>query len=139
MIADGLFKFGTAILERVFPNPEDRQKAQLALAEMQQKGELAVLAAETDLMKGQLEINKVEAASTNPFVSNWRPFIGWVCGIAFAYHFVAQPLLAFLLAAAGHTFTLPTFDMDALFTVLLGMLGLGGMRTAEKIKRVHKH
>jgi len=122
------------LLDKFFPNPADRAAAQQKLLEMQQTGELAHLAAETDLAKGQLAINQVEAGSQDKFVSRWRPFIGWVCGGAFAYHFVIQPLLAFLLAACGHPVPLPSFDMDALNTVLGGLLGLGGMRTFEKVK-----
>jgi len=89
-------------------------------------------------MKMQTDINLEEAKSGNPFAANWRPFVGWICGIAFAYHFVLQPLLAFCLAAFGHDVKLPVFDMDALFTVLMGMLGLGGMRSFEKYKGVTK-
>ena len=135
IIAEGLFQFGTKLLDKLFPDPEQKAKAMLELERMKQTGELAQLTAETELAKAQTQINQVEAASQDRFVSRWRPFIGWVCGVAFAYHFVAQPLLAFLLAAGGHKVELPVFDMDALSTVLLGMLGLGSMRTIEKIKR----
>lgn len=85
---------------------------------------------------GQMEVNKTEAAHGSIFVAGWRPFIGWVCGVAFAYHFILQPFLAFIFAVAGKTIAMPVFDMDALFTVLMGMLGLGAMRTAEKVKGV---
>ncbi len=131
-----LFDFGSKVLERIFPNPADRLAAQTKLAELQQTGELAQLAAETDLAKGQLAINQTEAASDNIFISGWRPFIGWVCGIAFTYHFVLQPLLAFAMSSFGHEVKLPVFDMQELSTVLMGMLGLGGLRTVEKIKGV---
>lgn len=127
-----IFEFGGKILERVIPDPSDRLKAQQALMEMQQKGELAQLAADTDLMKGQIEVNKIEAASSSLFVSGARPFIMWVCGIAYAYHFVLQPLLAFLFSAFNHPVALPAFDMGELSTVLMGMLGLGVMRSYEK-------
>lgn len=87
----------------------------------------------------QIEVNKVEAASDSIFKSGWRPFIGWVCGIAFAYHFVFQPLLVFILTYAGHPIpTLPEFDMASLMTVLGGLLGLGGLRTFEKYKGITK-
>ncbi len=129
-----VFDFGTKVLERIFPDPKDRLEAQTKLLELQQTGELALLAAETDLAKGQQSINLEEAKNENLFVSGWRPFIGWVCGAAFAYHFVLQPLLAFGFAASGHEVSLPDFDMEALYTVLAGLLGLGGMRSFEKIK-----
>ena len=82
-----------------------------------------------EINKAQLEVNKVEAGSTNLFVSGWRPFVGWTCGVALCYHFILQPFLTFLLYAFGYQIVLPTFDMGTLTTILLGMLGLGGMRS----------
>ncbi len=84
----------------------------------------------------QAAIDQQEAGNANLFVSGWRPFIGWVCGAAFCYHFLLQPLVVFIFAAAGRALTLPAFDMSELSTVLMGMLGLGGLRTIEKIKSV---
>ena len=127
---------GGKLIDRLFPDPLARAEAQRKLLELQQTGELAKLAAETSLAEGQLAINKAEAKSDNLFVAGWRPFIGWTCGAAFCYHFILQPLLAFILAAAGHSVVLPSFDMSTLSTVLMGMLGLGGLRTVEKIKDV---
>ena len=97
------------------------------------KEEKAKLIAEIN--KAQLEVNKVEAGHTSRFVSGWRPFTGWICATAMAYHFILQPLLTFLLYTFGNEVVLPTFDMTTLTTVLLGMLGLGGMRSFEKVKR----
>lgn len=97
------------------------------------KEEKANLIAEIN--KAQLEVNKVEAGHTSKFVSGWRPFTGWVCSIALGYHYILQPLLAFILYSFGNEVVLPTFDMTTLTTVLLGMLGLGGMRSFEKVKR----
>src|SRR5210317_2099723 len=76
----------------------------------------------------QLEVNKAEAASGSTFKGGWRPFIGWVCGAAFAYHFIISPLALFAVVAAGVDMPpLPEFDMSSLMTVLMGMLGLGGL------------
>lgn len=87
----------------------------------------------------QADINKAEAQHRSIFVAGWRPFIGWTCGVALAYHFVLAPLILFGAGWAGATIPeLPTFDMDSLMTVLLGMLGLGGMRTFEKAKGLTK-
>ena len=92
-----------------------------------------------DLAMAQIEVNKAEASSTSTFKGGWRPFIGWVCGVAFAYHFVLQPFLIFLVALMGWQIpALPEFDMSSLMTVLGGMLGLGGLRTFEKYKGVTK-
>ena len=88
-----------------------------------------------ELARGQIEINKEEAKSRNIFIAGWRPFVGWTCGIALCYHFVLQPFLTFLLFAFGYPITLPTFDMGTLTTVLMGMLGLGGLRSYEKVKK----
>lgn len=91
-----------------------------------------------ELAKGQLEINKTEAASRNIFVAGWRPFIGWVCGVAMAYNYVLQPMLIFGLAQADYLVTLPSIDLSEMMPVLLGMLGLGGLRSFEKFKGVSK-
>lgn len=92
-----------------------------------------------ELAKGQLEVNKAEAASSSTFKGGWRPFIGWTCGAAFAYHFVLQPFLLFAVAMFGLDIPpLPQFDMSSLMTVLMGMLGLGGLRTFEKQKGLTK-
>ena len=86
----------------------------------------------------QIEVNKMEAKG-NWFQSSWRPLVGWVCAIAFGWHFVFQPLLIFILTYAGQPVPeLPSFDMSALMTVLGGLLGLGSLRTFEKFKGVSK-
>lgn len=132
------FDLGGKLLDKFFPNPAEKAEAMLKLEQMKQTGELAQLAAETDLAKGQQAINLAEASNNSLFVSGWRPAVGWCCAAAFAYHFVLQPLLAFLMASAGHPITLPVFDMGTLSTVLMGMLGMGGLRSFEKIKGVTK-
>jgi len=91
------------------------------------------------LALAQVEVNKAEAASGSVWKGGWRPFVGWVCGTAFAYHFVIQPLAIFIVAAYGMEIpALPEFDMGQLMTVLMGMLGLGGLRSFEKSKGVTK-
>lgn len=134
----GLLPFAEKLVDRIFPDPSAAAEAKLKLLELEQNGQLAVLAAETDLAKGQQAINLEEAKNSSLFVSGWRPCVGWVCAFAFAYHFILQPLIAFLFAMAGEKIDLPVFDMDALFTVLMGMLGLGGLRSFEKYKGVTK-
>mgnify|MGYP001411475486 CR=1 FL=1 len=97
------------------------------------KQEKAELIAEIN--KAQMEVNKVEAGHNSIFVSGWRPFTGWICATALGYHFILQPLLAFVLYANGVEVVLPVFDMGTLTTILLGMLGLGGMRSLEKVQK----
>lgn len=77
----------------------------------------------------QAEINKIEAQHRSLFVSGWRPFIGWICGFAFAFHYIVMPLLQ-----SYTDIKIVEFDTNSLFTVLMGMLGLGGLRTYEKLK-----
>ena len=91
-----------------------------------------------EINKAQIEVKKVEANSNSLFVSGWRPFVGWCCASALAYHFILQPILVFVLSLSGYQVALPEFDMSSLMTVLLGMLGLGGMRTIEKVQKVSR-
>lgn len=80
----------------------------------------------------QLEVNKVEATHRSVFVAGWRPFTGWVCASALGYHFIIEPVLIFIFSIYNVQLQLPVFDMGSLLTVLMGMLGLGGLRTYEK-------
>ena len=92
-----------------------------------------------ELAKGQLAINAEEAKSRNIFVAGWRPFVCWTCGLALFAHFILFPSVDVITAYLGYeTPTYPAFDMDTLMTVLLGMLGLGGMRSFEKYKKLTK-
>jgi len=86
----------------------------------------------------QIDVNKAEAASGSIFKGGWRPFVGWVCGVAMLYHFLLQPIIVFVLSAAGISFDLPEFDMGSLMTILMGLLGLGGLRSFEKHKGITK-
>jgi len=91
-----------------------------------------------ELAKGQLEVNKAEAASASLFVAGWRPAVGWVCVLGMASNFVIIPMVNFILALAESTVTVPLIDTSTMMPVLLGMLGLGAMRSAEKIKKVSR-
>jgi len=86
----------------------------------------------------QIQVNKVEAAHKSLFVAGWRPALGWILSFALAYHYILQPIIVFALSLAGVKYNLPEFDMSSLMTILLGMLGLGGMRTYEKINKVSR-
>ena len=86
----------------------------------------------------QIDVNKAEAQHRSIFVAGWRPFIGWICAVAMAYHFILQPIIIFALSANGVDYNLPEFDMGSLMTVVLGILGLGGMRSFEKYKGITK-
>ena len=94
------------------------------------------LAAAVSLVQGQLAINQTEAASPSLFVAGWRPYIGWACGIACTWNWLGLPIAAFVMAAAGHPINLDTADLSEMWPVLMGMLGIGGLRTIEKVKGV---
>ena len=87
----------------------------------------------------QIELNKEEAKSSSLFVSGWRPFVGWTCGVALAYHFILEPFIKFIVVINGVDVELPTFDFSQLSSILRGMLGLGGLRTYEKMKKVERN
>ena len=92
-----------------------------------------------ELAKSQIEVNKAEAQSRHWFVASWRPFTGWTCGIALMWHFVLSQFILFFATMFGFDLpALPEFDMGSLMTVLMGMLGLGGLRTFEKYKGMTK-
>jgi hypothetical protein len=91
-----------------------------------------------DANLAQIEVNKAEAASASIFKGGWRPFVGWVCGVAMLYHFLLQPIIVFILSVAGITFDLPQFDMGSLMTILMGLLGIAGLRSFEKFKGITK-
>jgi hypothetical protein len=110
------------VVNKIWPDKSEQERAQMT----------AALA----LVQGQLDINKVEAASPNAFTSGWRPAIGWICGAAFSIQFVFGPLAVWGSRLYGHPVDFPAMDMGEMMPVLLGMLGLSGLRTFEKVKSV---
>ena len=119
------------VLDRFFP---DKEKAEQAKREIE--SQLTEHLVNIDL--AQLEVNKAEAKSRNVFIAGWRPFIGWTCGLALCWTYILQPVAQFVLAQTGHLIDLPGLDMSTMMPVLLGMLGLGGLRTWEKHKGLTK-
>jgi hypothetical protein len=103
---------------------------------MQQTGELAQLAFDSDLAKGQLAVNAAEAASGNMFVAGWRPAVGWLCALGLGYEFLLCPLLPWIMTIllGKPVAVLPDLPSETLMTLLFGMLGLGSLRTVEKVK-----
>ena len=135
LIISGLFSAAQSLIERFFPDPEKKAAAQLELLRMQQNGDLAQLAAETDLATLQIQVNLEEAKSTNWFVAGWRPGIGWVCGAALAYAALIEPLARFVAKVwFGYSGEFPVISTDLTLQILMGLLGLGAMRSIEKIK-----
>ena len=127
-----IFDFGSKIIDKVFPDPTQRDAAKLELFKAQQAGEFKEMDNALELAKGQMAINLEESKSTSIFTSGWRPFIGWICGTGLAYQFLVYPILVAFVPK------IVQLDMGTLITLLAGMLGLGAMRTTEKINGVSK-
>ena len=126
------------VMNRVWPDPADQAKAALAIQQMQQTGELAFLASQTDLAKAQIATNTAEATNASVFVSGWRPMVGWCCAAGVGTQFLIAPLATWVLALFGKSVVFPPLDMGTLIPLLAGMLGIGAMRTVEKISGVTK-
>jgi hypothetical protein len=123
-----------SVLEKVLPDPQAQADAKIKLLELAQKGDLAVLDAETKIALGQIEVNKTEAG-TDMFRGGWRPATGWACVIGLIYQFIVQPILPWAVSVMGGTVPpLPPIDNETLMVLLMGMLGLGGMRSFERVK-----
>jgi hypothetical protein len=134
-----LFDFGSKVIDKLFPDPQKAQEAKIELFKLQQNGELAQLAAETDLAKGQLEVNVEEAKSANLFVSGWRPACGWVGGLGLAYAAIIEPMARFLAQVGfGYVGVFPVIDTTITMQILFGLLGLGAMRSFDKVKGTDK-
>jgi len=125
----------TSVIGKLIPdaNQAAQVNAELQKALIERQGEIDKAIAEA--ARAQAEINMKEAEHPSLFVSGWRPFVGWVCGLGCAYGFVAQPFLAWF-AALAQVATPPVLDINTLIGLLGGLLGLGTLRTAEKIKDV---
>jgi len=110
------------VINKIWPDKTEAEKQQLAAA--------------VSLVQSQLEVNKIEAANPSVFVSGWRPFIGWVCGTACAWNWIGLPVVKMGLLVYGHPLNLAPADISEMMPVLMGLLGLGSLRTFEKVKGV---
>jgi hypothetical protein len=123
------------IINKLIPDPAQKAAAQLQMMQLAQSGELAQMEAVKALNLAQIDVNKSDAQSPRAYQANARPTILWVCGAALAWDTVLRPALTFGAAMAGHPLPpMPTLSSDQLYGLLTGLLGLGAMRTAEKIK-----
>lgn len=111
------------VFDELFTSDEERQKAEAVLAKIRQHPHLL-----------QAEINRVEAAHRSVFVAGWRPFIGWVCGLGFLWAFIGHPLMAWVVALTAADIAPPAIPTDAMMELVLALLGLGGLRTFEKLR-----
>ena len=117
------------VLDRFFPNQEEKEKATREI-----EAKLTDHLASIDL--AQLEVNKAEASHKSMFVAGWRPFVVWSCGLALFYTYLIQPIAVFIMGQTVNLVHLPNLDLSTMMPVLLGMLGLGGLRSWEKWKKV---
>ena len=124
-----IVEIGARLLDKIIPDKDAREKAQAELLRAAQDQDF-------QLALGQLKINEKEAENPNLFVSGWRPFIGWVCAIGLVYNFLIYPLLLWAVAVLGLTLTPPPLFSNNLMELVLGMLGMGALRTFEKAKGV---
>lgn len=126
----------STVVDRIWPDATEATKAKLALAQITANGELAALAAQTDLLKGQLAVDQAEASSSSLFVAGWRPMVGWCCAFAVAFQFIFAPFATWGATLAGHAVSFPPLDTGTLLALLGSLLGIGGMRTVEKLNGV---
>lgn len=130
LILGPILEVGKTLLDRFVPDPDKKREAEMEMVRMAAEGELKQVIA-------QLEINAREAMHPSIFVAGWRPFFGWSGGAAFVYATILQPLIAWYGATQGFPAP-PELNMDLLWVVVTGMLGIGGLRTFEKTKGVSK-
>lgn len=125
-----------SILDKIIPDPTAAAAAKLEALKLAQTGQLAELDAEVKLALAQVDVNKADAAGASAMQRNWRPAIGWVCAAALAWDTIGRPVTTYALAVAGHQVPdLPSLGSEQLYALLFGLLGLGGLRTVEKVKR----
>lgn len=135
-VIDAILDIGGKLIDKLIPDPNAKIEAKYKLLELAQKGELETLAAEVSLAKGQMEINLAEANSPSLFKGGWRPFIGWVCGVACAWNWIGIPLAIFLAKLYGNPIEMAPLSLSEMMPILLGMLGLGTLRTYERTEGV---
>lgn len=131
MLLTPILSIVNVLIDRLVPNKTKAQEIRDKLSEMAASGELEALTA-------QIDLNKQEAGHRTVFVAGWRPFIGWVCGASLAYQYIGRPIIIYISAARGIDYTfVPSLD-DNLWQLMTGMLGLGTLRTFEKINKAAK-
>jgi hypothetical protein len=126
MITD-VINTGLKIIDKIIPDTEVKERAK-------QQFELELLKTLQNYDNNQSEVNKAEAQHQNIFVAGWRPFIGWICGFAFAWQYVLYPILTWALSINHPELKLPIINTENIFELTLAMLGLGGLKTYEKVK-----
>jgi hypothetical protein len=138
VIGDAIAGVIGQIITRVWPDESQKAAALLELEKLKQAGEFKAIDAELQAMQMQADTNKVEAAHASRFVSGWRPAVGWVCVSALAWHYIGRPVASWVLLMCGGDQPIPEVELGDLFVILCGLLGLGGLRTVEKLNGATK-
>lgn len=133
---DDIIAEGLKIINKFIPDPQAKIEAQLEMMKIKQADAFKEIEAQLQEQQMQADINKQEAASDHVFVAGWRPFIGWVCGVGFALQVIIFPIVSTAAVALGHPLAMPEMPIEVLMVNLMGMLGLGGYRSWEKVKGV---
>ena len=131
-LIDRLINPISTLLDKVIPDKDLKEKLAHDIATMAERHS-------HDIIKAQIEVNKTEAAHKSLFVSGWRPAVGWTCCLGLAGNFLIIPFSNFVMALAGSDIVIPLIDVSTMMPVLMGMLGLGTMRTIEKINNVQRN
>ena len=131
-LIDRLISPISTLLDKVIPDKDLKEKLAHDIATMAERHS-------HDIIKAQIEVNKTEAAHKSLFVSGWRPAVGWTCCLGLAGNFLIIPFSNFIMALAGSDIVIPLIDVSTMMPVLMGMLGLGTMRTVEKINNVERN
>lgn len=113
----------STVVNKIWPDKTAEEQANIAYA--------------VTVVQGQLSTNQAEASNQNVFVAGWRPFIGWICGSGLGWNYAGRPVICAVMTIIGHPVDIPMMDLSELMPLLIGMLGLGGMRTYEKINGVN--
>ena len=138
-----LFDLGKSAIDKIWPDPIKRAEELRKLEELKQSGDMERLNAHVRLMLGQIEINKAEAQHKSVFVAGWRPFIGWIGGIALAWQFILYPIFMWIWTIGKVKGWIPSdigyppvLDSSELYVILTGILGIGTMRSIDKRNKV---
>lgn len=127
------------VIDRTWPDPAAKAMAALEIQKLVQAGEFKAIDAELERARQQTAVNQVEAANPDRFVSGWRPAVGWVCASALAWHYIGRPVATWVLLISGGTTPIPAVELGDLLVILVGMLGLSGMRSYDKAKGTALH
>jgi hypothetical protein len=128
------FDLVSKIIDKAFPDPAQRDAAKLELIKQQQAGDFKEIDTALAIAQGQMAINQVEAASSDLFRGGWRPAVGWICAAGCGWNWIGLPVAKLIAELIGHSVTLAPADISEMMPILMGMLGLGGLRTLERIK-----